>query len=498
MICIYVQSIILLLFLNLVATNSLNMNNLGNLFRGSSSQSKTSSNNGNKEVIFSKYDWITLENHLLSLPYVQEMERQKILREKGICEGVQPDGKTTLRLFDAQESDVRVTFYGDKAMWCPYSSKVWMLLEEKKIPHRIDRVNMRSYGDKPDSFLAKVPRGLLPAVEIDGKIQTESLDIMFNLEKLFPSPKYLQMWPSEDDEELLQKAIYCMRLERQLFSEWCGLVFRPSIGPGGGRARQTFEMTMDLVDKELGKTDGPWFLGGESPSIVDLQYITHVERMAASVPYWKGFKIRGDGRFPNIDKWFLAFEERPAYMATKSDYYTHVQDIPPQYGPGFSSPEAKKMADEIDGKDGSWELPLKKLSMNDIEPMDSSLDTHDAAIEAAWNLLCNKEAVKKFALRGDGQPGRKQFSAPLADPYATSNMNLDDQMDAILRIVISAMMTNNTNDMKFDVIPEDGVTKAALERCIDYLRDRIGVPRDMTYQAARQLRAHLNWAKKQL
>ena len=57
-----------------------------------------------------------------------------------------------------------------------------------------------------------------------------------------------------------------------------------------------------------------------------------------------------------------AFEALPSYRASQSDYYTHVKDIPPQYGPGYhargKSAEAEAMARRIDGSDGSWDLPL--------------------------------------------------------------------------------------------------------------------------------------------
>ena len=80
-----------------------------------------------------------------------------------------------------------------------------------------------------------------------------------------------------------------MRLERELFGDWCSSIFRPSYG--NQRSRIAFEETLDKVNEELGKTKGPFFL--EELSIVDLQFVTHVERMLASVPYWAGFKIRG-------------------------------------------------------------------------------------------------------------------------------------------------------------------------------------------------------------
>ena len=65
------------------------------------------------------------------------------------------------------------------------------------------------------------------------------------------------------------------------------------------------------MDEALGETEGPWFLGGEAPSLVDLQYVSHVERMLASLLYWKALPLRGTGKLPRMDAWLAAFEARP-------------------------------------------------------------------------------------------------------------------------------------------------------------------------------------------
>jgi glutathione S-transferase len=110
-----------------------------------------------------------------------------------------------------------------------------------------------------------------------------------------------------------------------------------------------------------------------------------------------------------------AFEQLPSYMATKSDYYTHVMDIPPQYGPGYSLPGSEEMARIIDGRGGSWTLPLPPFAAGDVEPVSSVIDPGEdgARHEAAYKLTKNHEAVAKFALRGAGEPGAKRFQVTM-------------------------------------------------------------------------------------
>eukprot|EP00586_Coscinodiscus_wailesii_P005168 CAMPEP_0172479768 /NCGR_PEP_ID=MMETSP1066-20121228/4575_1 /TAXON_ID=671091 /ORGANISM="Coscinodiscus wailesii, Strain CCMP2513" /LENGTH=506 /DNA_ID=CAMNT_0013240531 /DNA_START=230 /DNA_END=1750 /DNA_ORIENTATION=- len=445
-----------------------------------------------------------------------------------------------------------VTIFRDEAGWCPYCEKTILLVEEKKIPCRIDVVPMRSYGDKPREFMNIVPNGLLPAMKIemeDGRSQviTESQVIMELLDKWFtPEEGHVSMMP--DDRTRHNELA---RLERELFSWWCTFMFRPEgmpslggigglmgkiTGNGDGGMSSSMKGFLDClgkVDSELRKTPGPWFFESSHPMMIDLIFVSHIERMLASSAYWKGLLIRDEARFPGICKWFDAFDERESYLAFKSDFYTNVMDIPPQYGPGFFGGFEDKqdgMAKAIAGTDGkSWKLPLSHddplqplykgpplpvcaLSAADLDDYKNANSEEMAQAcrhAAGWKLASNGVNVSRFAARG-GPKGaknpRKTFQADLADPYANPDDDIRPIVDATLRLVCEMLLLPSNNDARTheqrlkdefsnkisDLVTNSEERKGVISS-LAYLRDRVGVPRDLPLAAARQLRAHLNW-----
>lgn len=470
--------------------------------------------------------WTELYQRTVTLsPTGKRLQKEATARSMGRGP---PHTNAVLRLFDSDddESAVRVTLYRDAAAWCPYCQKTWLLLEEKRIPYAVRKVPLNAYGDKPAWFTRIVDGGKLPALELDGEIHVESLEIMRLLDSTFCSedgygPSIVPL-DGTPQSELAQSL---MTKEQELQRAWFSLVFYPVKGEALSGARSKLLDKLQEIDDILGSTTGPWFLGGDAPSLIDINYTPTMERLVASCYYYKGLQVRGI--FSNLDCWLEAWEDRPNYLASKCDFYTHTLAMPSQNGPGYLVEEALMSADRICGLGGSWELPLPSAPLEALAPQ-QAIGEEAARHEAAFQLVSNPKAVVNFACRGAGEPGNPSFHAELADPYAEPNKNFAESVDLCLRHVTVALLNGAANasaTATADLAGKGGNGELRpswgryeddngqvyywneetgdstwtpptqqLDTCLAYLRDRVGVPRDMGPAAATQLRAHLNWA----
>jgi glutathione S-transferase len=161
------------------------------------------------------------------------------------------------------------------------------------------------------------------------------------IEREFPS--YKPLYPSPTSPHA-SRVTSLLKLERRVFSAWFSWLTCSADAP----AEKEMDSLLRQVDEELRSTqeEGPYFLGSDV-SIVDIMFAPFLERMAASLPYYKGFESRST-KYPHLLRWYESMDTREAYIGIKSDYYTHCQDLPPQIGKCyFRLPLAARFRDEI-------------------------------------------------------------------------------------------------------------------------------------------------------
>lgn len=364
------------------------------------------------------------------------------VRESGYAPGDTVNGATsaqaTLRLFGHQESEVRVTLFRDHHAWCPYCQKVWLWLEEHRIPYRIRKVTMFCYGTKESWYKQIVPSGMLPAVQIDGKLVTESDDILFALESVHGALNGQAM----GSDEVVKRR----RQERLLFRAWCQWLCYPSRSAADeSRSKAGFVQVAKQVESMLQSTPGPFFL--DEFGTCDVIFTPYIERMAASLYYYKGYDLRAE--HPVIGAWFAAMEQRETYRGTMSDFHTHAHDLPPQMGGCYSNDTAGARACSEAVDCGPWS------AVPDVDTA-SYPDPADSKLEAAFRVLKHRETVKGIN--------------PLGSEAA----------DEAMRAALTRMLTGE------DVACDRGVTGA--DAACQYICDRISVPRDMSTHAAKHMR----------
>jgi glutathione S-transferase len=344
------------------------------------------------------------------------------------------NSQARLRLFGRSESEVRVTLYRDNHAWCPYCQKIWLWLEEQQIPYRIEKVTMFCYGEKESWYKRKVPSGMLPALELDGRIITESDDILIALEREFG---VLNLGMTDP------QVLPLRQLERLLFRAWCNWLCRPTNSAREDRQnRDRFTSVVALVEEALSATPGDYFLADFSTA--DVIFTPYVERMNASLYYYKGYSLREEN--PRCKAWFAAMETRSTYRGTQSDFHTHVHDLPPQMGGCWENGEPQMLINKHRVDNGAWDgLPDVAYP----EPATSRAEALSRTLKHRNNIIRVNPADDKL-------------------------------FDEALRCALTNMMTGEAH-----------TPPAGSDAGLRYLRDRINVPRDMSIYAAKRLRQAL-------
>ncbi|AFY45795.1 glutathione S-transferase family protein [Nostoc sp. PCC 7107] len=348
-----------------------------------------------------------------------------------------------------------VLLYRDTNSWCPFCERVWFVLEEKEIPFATEFIDL---SNKPKWYTDLVPTTLVPAAKIEGKLVYESKDILLALEEKYLSPALLPENPEENAvaRQLVEEA------ETNGFREIAFKFLReaPADADELAKLQAEFEAKLDELEQALGKYPSPFFVS--TFSLVDIMYSPHLDRLAANLPVYRGYHIKGNPRFPRINAWFDALNQRPAYHRVKSDNITNNLLLRRRWGV------------ELIGNP----LPLDAADSENIQ----------YRAEAAERLSDNREVAIEDIIKNSG------VQAIAVDGDLTT---VKDAVDFHLRELADYLISGNG-----EILPGgrtggknssvDSIFAAVGAITFAYLRNRICAPRDMSAGAATAFRAAID------
>lgn len=153
---------------------------------------------------------------------------------------------------------------------CPFSQRVLLTLEEKKIPHNIHLINLT---DKPQWFLEVNPEGKVPVVKFDGKWVPDSDVIVGILEDKYPEPSLVS--PAQFSS-----------VGSNIFSSF--VTFLKSKDSNDG-TEQALVAELNALEEHL-KANGP-FVAGEKVTAVDLSLAPKLYHLVVALRHFKSWTI---------------------------------------------------------------------------------------------------------------------------------------------------------------------------------------------------------------
>ncbi len=344
-----------------------------------------------------------------------------------------------------------VLLYRDTNSWCPFCERVWFALEEKGIPFETEFIDL---SNKPKWYTDLVPTTLVPAVKIEGDLVYESKDILYALEERFGQT----LLPDHPEENAVARQLIEDAETNSFVSVGYKLFFRESTVDANELAnlQTAFAAKLDDLEQALGKYPGPYFL--TDFSLVDIMYSPHLDRLAANLPVFRGYQIKGNKRFPRINAWFEAINQRSAYHRVRSDSTTNYLLARRRFGlEPLGNP-----------------LPLK---VEDSESLEYRM-------EAAARLSDNHEAAIGDILKNSG------VQAWVTEDNTSA---IKEAVDLHLKLLAEYLISGSNEPLPAGRVGGknsiDPFSAAVGAITLAYVRNRICAPRDMSAGAATAFRS---------
>ncbi|KAF7792760.1 hypothetical protein EIP86_003858 [Pleurotus ostreatoroseus] len=212
--------------------------------------------------------------------------------------------------------------------FCPFVQRTWIALEEKGIPYQYKEVNPYK---KEKHFLDINPKGLVPAVEYQGKALYESLILCEFLEDTYPSygPKLL----TEDSYTKAYVRIWIDYVTKNIVPAYMRLLMEQDPEKQKSHLQEYYSALRTFVTK----VKGPFFLG-EQFSLVDIAIAPWIMRDYIITEH-RGYSRAAVS--PEWEAYCTAIVKRPSVANTFSEKQ-YLQPIYDRYLRNEAQSEAAK------------------------------------------------------------------------------------------------------------------------------------------------------------
>jgi len=237
-----------------------------------------------------------------------------------------PEG-VRVNSFEEVETKDRMVLFNNRV--CPFGHRTWWAMAEKnlELAKDYDYIHIDLGEKKPEWYKRDVnPAGTVPCIYDNGDGIFESAICAEYVEDKYPN-QGTALFPGSPGERAAARLVvdtFGNKLMGPLYK-----LLMNTEPEKDAECVENIQNGLKAIDEQFAKHsgDGPFFLG-EKFSFADLCIATFIDRFDATLPYWRGFKLRDEAASERVYKMYDACKERPAFKATSQapEFYVYFYE----------------------------------------------------------------------------------------------------------------------------------------------------------------------------